>query len=499
MNYRGNNTNSCRFGKFLLNHLTGELIEKNGHPIKLQQQPAKVLSLLAKNSGELVTREKIRDLLWQDETFVDYEQGINYCVKQIRIALDDNARDPRFIETLPRRGYRFIAEVENIDKTLDISEIPIVDKTHSDMPIQSEPSHYYSKSTFWLVTVVFALVSSFVVWNFAFGNEYKNVSATTSKNPEAQDAYLKGKHWFAKGDSDSIKKSIAFFDQALRQDENFASAYLSRGDAFYQLGLFGAAKTHDVFPKAKKDALRAFELENGLADALTLLGSITFRYDWDWEKAEDYFKHAIMQNPESANAHHDYAWLLVAQKRFNKAISSIKEAQRLDPTAPRTNIDVGWIYIRARRYNEAVDQINRTLELEPDFAGIEQCLECAFVNMAMYTESVKNGIKMMKNSGATEEDIARILSVEPQKGTELIEEWRLREILKEAKTSYVPAYYLALQYAAMSDKENAFLWLEKAFKEKNAGLITLQVDQVWDKYSKEPFYQKKLKEIGLTQ
>lgn len=100
-----------RFGVFELNLVTEEL-RKFGTPIKLAPQPYKVLALLAGQAGQIVTREQIQLQVWGEETFVDFEQGMNQCIRQIRTALNDNAETPRYIETLPRRGYRFIAPVE---------------------------------------------------------------------------------------------------------------------------------------------------------------------------------------------------------------------------------------------------------------------------------------------------------------------------------------------------------------------------------------------------
>ena len=99
-----------RFGAFELDAASGEL-RKSGMPIKLRLQAAQVLLLLAERSGHIVTREEIRERLWNDNTFVDFERGINFCVNQIRAALGDDAEKPRYVETLPRRGYRFIAPV----------------------------------------------------------------------------------------------------------------------------------------------------------------------------------------------------------------------------------------------------------------------------------------------------------------------------------------------------------------------------------------------------
>jgi len=104
-----------RFGAFELDKRTLEL-RKAGTPVKLQQQPAKVLALLASRAGELVTREEIRHEVWSADTFVDFDQGLNYCVRQIRGALGDQAETPRFVETLPRRGYRFVATVDQVPR-----------------------------------------------------------------------------------------------------------------------------------------------------------------------------------------------------------------------------------------------------------------------------------------------------------------------------------------------------------------------------------------------
>ncbi|MBV9308134.1 MAG: winged helix-turn-helix domain-containing protein, partial [Acidobacteriaceae bacterium] len=100
-----------RFGVFEMDLALGEL-RKNGIPVKLPPQPFKVLALLATHRGQVVTREEIQQQIWGSDTFVDFEQWMNHCIKQIRNVLSDSAETPRFVETLPRRGYRFIAPVE---------------------------------------------------------------------------------------------------------------------------------------------------------------------------------------------------------------------------------------------------------------------------------------------------------------------------------------------------------------------------------------------------
>src|SRR6187401_1093143 len=110
-----------RFGSFELHQASGEL-RQHGDLVKLAPQPAKVLGLLVRRAGEVVTRDQFREHVWAGDTFVDFEQGLNFCVRQIREALGDTAEAPRYIETLPRRGYRFLLPV----KTAELEQPPRV-------------------------------------------------------------------------------------------------------------------------------------------------------------------------------------------------------------------------------------------------------------------------------------------------------------------------------------------------------------------------------------
>src|SRR5215470_13672076 len=102
-----------RFGAFELDAVNGEL-RKGGVSLKILPQSLRVLLLLVERPGQAVTREEIQHCLWGENTFVDFERGINFCVNQIRTTLGDDAEKPRYVETLPRRGYRFIAPVSAV-------------------------------------------------------------------------------------------------------------------------------------------------------------------------------------------------------------------------------------------------------------------------------------------------------------------------------------------------------------------------------------------------
>jgi TolB-like protein/DNA-binding winged helix-turn-helix (wHTH) protein/Tfp pilus assembly protein PilF len=138
MTPRASEDSAIRFGGFELALKSGEL-RKDGIQVKLQNQPFRVLAFLASHPGELVTRDELRQQIWQTDTFVDFEHGLNFCIKQIRTALGDNAQSPAFIETLPRRGYRFIAPVTAPDQDRAASAGEPANPPPSDVP-RAEPS-----------------------------------------------------------------------------------------------------------------------------------------------------------------------------------------------------------------------------------------------------------------------------------------------------------------------------------------------------------------------
>ena len=98
------------FGDFEFNSLSGQLF-REGRSVKIQPQPLRVLGVLLEKPGEIVSREHLRTCIWGDSTFVEFDQGLNYCIRQIRVALRDGSAKPLYIETLPKQGYRFIALV----------------------------------------------------------------------------------------------------------------------------------------------------------------------------------------------------------------------------------------------------------------------------------------------------------------------------------------------------------------------------------------------------
>ena len=116
-------TRFVSFDEFQLNLATGELL-RNGAPVPLEHQPMRALVLLASRTGQLVTRDELQRAVWDADTFVDFDRGMNYCIRHLRAALGDEARQPRFIQTVPRQGYRFIAKARDACPAVETPDVP---------------------------------------------------------------------------------------------------------------------------------------------------------------------------------------------------------------------------------------------------------------------------------------------------------------------------------------------------------------------------------------
>lgn len=161
-----------RFGPFELRPAAEEL-RRNGTVIRLPHQPLRILTMLVERAGEVVTREEIRAALWSEETFVDYEQGINTAIRRIRFALRDTAEAPRFLQTVPRRGYRFVAAVERVvpDELLATFEAAVVRPEPVRIEPPARPRRLRRRD---IAAIVVALLMAFVAYAFVRTRDRRN-------------------------------------------------------------------------------------------------------------------------------------------------------------------------------------------------------------------------------------------------------------------------------------------------------------------------------------
>src|SRR5262249_14555759 len=200
------------------------------------------------------------------------------------------------------------------------------------------------------------------------GEEKQMIAAQPTSDLTAYELYLKGRSLWGKRSGDNIPKAIAFYEQAIARDPNYALAYAGLAEAYAILPAYTATAPQDAYPKAKAAAVKALQLDDKLAEAHTALAMILCIGDLDMAGSISQFQQAIALNPNYATTHHWYGnGPLLALGRVEEAIAEGKRAVELDPFSPIINADLGQNLFCARRYDEAIAQLRKTLEIDPTF------------------------------------------------------------------------------------------------------------------------------------
>jgi DNA-binding winged helix-turn-helix (wHTH) protein/Flp pilus assembly protein TadD len=453
-----------RFDRFELDADTGDLRCGDG-PVKLQPQPLKVLTCLVEHAGRLVTRDELQAAIWGDDTFVDFQRGLNFCVAQIRSALGDDATAPRFIQTVPRRGYRFIAPVAVDAAGAWDGAFSLASSRRSTGRGAAAALVGMAALTATLLLVAFRPPSSSVAGEVRL-----------SRDAAANDAFVKGQYLVRKGTRGDLRRALGQFRAAAARDTTFAAAEAAVAETSVRLVLSGRAAPRELFPSAQAAAARAARLDATLPDAHAALGATMLWYDGDAAGAARELERALVLDPRHAVARHDYGWALIALHRFDEGLREIREAQRLDPLSPRATIDVGWALLRTGRYAAAVAQSRRALDLEPDFAEAQACLEAALRLSGQLADGVAVARAAWHGPAALP-----VLDADPAIALSQIAELRLARLTASRDGSApssapVSAYQIAAQLNALGRKDEALVWLERAYEERSPMMALLPLD-----------------------
>jgi TolB-like protein/Flp pilus assembly protein TadD len=330
------------------------------------------------------------------------------------------------------------------------------------------------------------------------GNEQGLAKHYTESN-EAYQLYLKGRFYWDKRTPKALKKGAEYFDQAIEKDPSFALAYAGLADCYVVPA--NPLPPREAMPKAKAAAMRALELDETLAEAHTSLGRVLAAYEWNWTSAEKEFKRAIELNPRYAIAHQWYGGLLEETGRRNEAIAERKRAQELDPLSLVINFELGVAFFYSRDYDKAIEQFQKTLELDPNFPPPHVFLPAAYEQKGMYREAMAEFKRANPQLGGPESSLTKgglgrlyaILGKKNEARTEL------DELKQLAAQKYVPATSIALIYASLGEKDEAFAWLEKGYEEHAFQMQWLGVEPRWDSLRSDLRFADLLRRVGLPQ
>lgn len=318
-----------------------------------------------------------------------------------------------------------------------------------------------------------------------------------SRDAEAYQLYLKGRFFWNKRTQDGIEKSIEFFQQAIARDQKYAMAYSALAESYVLQSLWGSTSSRESNAKARDAAEKAMVLDVALAEPHVALALIKEQHDWDWIGAEREFQQALKLNPNYATAHQWYGEFLVFMGRTEESIRELRRAKELDPLSPIINTQVGYPYYCARQYDEAIVEFKKALELEPNFAPALNYLARSYQAKGMDDEAMKTFHRAVEHSGGSPVMKARLGWAYARIGKTAEARRILSELEAEAKTRYVAACLIASLHVALGDKEQAFVWLDKAFQERDVLLLTLNIESHLDPLRSDRRFQDLVRRVGL--
>lgn len=561
-----------RFGPFESDQAAGEL-RKDGARVRLQEQPLQVLQILLETPGKLITRAELQRRVWASDTFVDFDHGINNAIKRLREALGDTAETPRYIETLPRRGYRFIGKTEqegprfrslavlpldNLSHDPDqeyfaegltealiatlakIGELRVISRTTAmtykgarkslreiarelDVDAILEGTVLRAGDRVRITAQLIDAPRESHLWAESYERDLRDVLtlqselaraiareirikltpvdqarfAEVSVDPEAYDAYLRGRYHWNRRSSEGLAKAIENFRQAIAKDPTYASAYAGLADCLSVLGFWGAVSPDEGCGEAKQLAQKALGMNPGLAEAHASLAFSTTFYDYDFVTAEREFYRSIELDPRYATGHYWFGFCLGITGRYEEGYTELRRAIGLDPQAIMYQ-SCGTVFSFAgRKPDQAIEQYEKALELDPRFASTYCLLGQAYSYKSLHEPAIAAARKAVQLSEGTALFASMLGDVYASAGHRDEAEKILAQLHETSKQQYVTPYGIARLYAALGKTEDALDWLERAYRERAALMVCMNTDPRLDSLRSEARFQDLLRRMNF--
>ena len=332
-------------------------------------------------------------------------------------------------------------------------------------------------------------------------DERKEFSKNYAENSQAYHLYLKGQYQLNKRTEESLAKGIEYFRQATEADPNYALAYSGLADAYNQLGVWARLPPREAFPRAKAAAEKALERDAYLAEPRAAMAFVKFTYEWDFEGAEMAYQQAINLNYRhvATREWHAYHIMLANPSRFSVAMNEAKKAQELDPLSLTVNFTLSALLYFNRQYDESIAQLSTTRDLDPNFTLGYGLLGVNYFHKKMPDKAVEAWLRGSALEGECQsaEEQQTLRNAHAQSGLEGYLRKHIELLQKQSKQRYVSAYFIAMDYVMLGDKERAFEWLEKAFQERSSWLVEIRVDPLWDPLRSDARYNELLERMGF--
>jgi TolB-like protein/Flp pilus assembly protein TadD len=567
-----------QFGRFRLDAM-GHLLFRETQAVSLPPKAADTLLLLVENAGNVVEKEDLLKKVWPD-ALVE-EGSLARTVSILRKTLGGGIEGQEYITTVPKRGYRFVASVEEVSSPaaragvgrvmlavlpfenlsgdpsqeyfsdglteemitqlgrLNPERLGVIARTSSmkykstsrtvaEIGRELEVSYVFEGSVRRSgnrvrVTAQLIQVSDQThLWAESYERDFGDILALQSElaraiareirvkltrreerrlaetrevSPQAYEAYLRGRHLWNKRTEDGMRKSIALYEEAIRQHSEYGMAYAGIADSFVMLACRGMVPAKETFRKAKAAARKALELDSELGEAHGSLAHVRL-HDWDWEGLEKDFQRALDLNPSQAIVYYWLGEFLMSRGRPEEAIVVTQKAHQIDPLSPVIGASLGMILYLARKYDQAVCVLKRAQEIDPDHFLPHMRMGLVRVQQHNYDPAIGQLKTALNLADQSTETLAALGLAYAAAGRKTSARTILHKLEKLEATRYVLPYNVAKIYAAAANPEKAFQWLEKSYEEGSPDLIELNSEPVFDDLRDDPRFSELMRRIG---
>lgn len=488
---------------------SGELT-RDGKTQRLAPQPLTVLIELLDHAGQVVTRDALVKLLWPTGV-VDFDNSLNAVVRKLRVALGDDSETPRYIETLPRIGYRFLAAVTAADakpreaaavdgKLPDMATAPVDPLAPSPPAPDPPPSTAPARRRLQHWHIAFGLVIlaavGFEMWQprrpeavVAPAVVTRPERRTTSER--AYDLYLQGVFNRSRRDINGTDVALRNFEAALREDPYYADAWAALAETYAGAAMTQYLPPATAYDQARSAALRAIELDDALGHGHAALAHVAMMYDHDLAKAEAELELARKLDPAYSRNWHTLAILRAFQDRLPEALDAMRRARELEPMTLLYSSNYGLLLYSQRRYDEAIAHAKSLLASQPRLDQARSLLIRALVAKGDVAAALEQ-LPLRMNERPNLADAGTVYALSGDRAQALTEIKRIERI---GQDGFGVAYDIALIRTALGDLPEACAALERATTDHSLTVMWMRTDPRMDPLRGQPCFgavEKKL-------
>ena len=440
-----------KFDGWTVNSVSGE-IARNDKVSRLQQQPLRILMELYSRSGAVVTREQLVKVLWPGG-FVDFDNGLNVAIRKLRVALDDLGETPKYIETLPRIGYRFIGSPG------------------------TQAKHAFR--TRWVLAVTLAVLGLAIAstwwWTTESPATKPTVTAAHVPSIRARELYLDGIHQRSRRDI-SILSARAYaqekFEAALKEDPNYAQAWAALAASISVAVHTQTVPPAEGIPKARAAALRAVALDDQVAEGHIALGEIHLSHEHNYAAAKKEFDRALELDDHSSRAWHHLAIWHADLGHVDEALAALRRARELDPMNLQWSANYARVLYSARRYDEAIEFLKPLLAANPKLDPAHSVMAWALIatgNLAGAEEQLR-----LVTVPAIDAGDMGFLYAKLGRHDDALRE--IEQLETQGRAGYGVAYEETIIYTALGDLDRACATLVRALDDHSIRVGWMRLD-----------------------